>query len=279
MRELDVKIIRDKVAEMSVRANYHLPLDIVKKIDEAAERDAGSSRDILNIIQKNIKIAGEDKFPLCQDTGLACVFLEIGQDVHLQGGALHEAVNEGVRIGYAEGYLRKSVVKDPIRRGNTNDNTPAHIVTEIVPGENVKITFAPKGFGSENMSRIVMLTPGAGEEGIKNFVLETVRTAGGNPCPPMVIGVGIGSTFDGCALLSKKALMLPINEHNEDPYYGALEEELLNRINEMDIGPQGFGGKTTALGLRILTAPTHIAGMPVAVNINCHVARHETVVI
>ena len=214
-----------------------------------------------------------------QDTGMACVFLEIGQDVHLTGGDLREAVDEGVRRGYQKGYLRKSVVKDPVRRGNTGDNTPAVLYTEIVPGENVKITVGPKGFGSENMSMIRMLKPSAGIQGIKDFILEAVETAGPNPCPPIVVGVGIGGTFDKAALLAKKALMRPLDSSHEDPYYADLDKEMLEKINELGIGPQGFGGKTTAIGVNIETMPTHIAGMPVAVNINCHVTRHKTEVI
>ena len=210
---------------------------------------------------------------------MACVFLEIGQDVHIVDGDLREAVDEGVRRGYDKGYLRKSVVKDPVRRGNTGDNTPAMLYTEIVPGEQIKVTVGPKGFGSENMSAIRMFKPSAGIEGIKSFILETVEAAGPNPCPPMVVGVGIGGTFDKCALLAKKALMRNTEEPNPDPYYADLEKEMLEKINELGIGPQGFGGKTTALALNIETMPTHIAGMPCAVNINCHVTRHKTEVI
>jgi fumarate hydratase subunit alpha len=210
---------------------------------------------------------------------MACVFLEIGQDVHFTGGDLTDAINEGVRRGYTNGYLRKSVVKDPVRRGNTGDNTPAMIYTEIVPGDKVKITVGPKGFGSENMSMIRMFKPSAGLQGIKDFILEVVETAGPNPCPPMVVGVGIGGTFDKCALLAKKALMRPLDSHNPDPFYAELEDEMLEKVNKLGIGPQGFGGKTTAIGLNIETMPTHIAGMPCAVNINCHVTRHKTEVI
>lgn len=213
--------------------------------------------------------------PICQDTGMACVFVDIGQDVHITGGSLEEAINEGVRQGYAEGFLRKSVVKDPIHRVNTNDNTPALIYYNMVPGDKVKITVAPKGFGSENMSRIAMLKPSDGLEGVKNFVLETVRMAGPNPCPPIVIGVGIGGSFDKAAYLAKKALIRPVNENNTDEFYSNLEKELLEEVNKIGIGPQGFGGKTTALALNIETYPTHIAGLPVAVNINCHATRHK----
>ena len=210
---------------------------------------------------------------------MACVFLEIGQDVHLTGGLLEDAVNEGVRRGYGEGYLRKSIVEDPLRRVNTRDNTPAYLHTEIVAGDKVKITVAPKGFGSENMSRIKMLPPSAGEDGVKDFVVDTCLQAGANPCPPIVIGVGIGGTFDKVALLAKKALLSPAQEPNSDPYYAQMETELLERINQLGIGPQGFGGKTTALAVSIRTAPTHIAGLPVAVNVNCHVSRHKEAVL
>jgi len=230
--------------------------------------------DILDKINENIEIAEEGVFPLCQDTGMACVFLEVGQEVHFEGGKLTDAINEGVRIGYDKGYLRKSVVGDPIRRGNTGDNTPAHIHYEIVAGDKVKIMFAPKGFGSENMSQIKMFAPAAGERGVKDFIVKVVEEAGGNPCPPIVVGVGIGGTFDKAALLAKQALLEPLNKPNEDGYYAAMEEELLTRINALGIGPQGLGGKTTALAVKIKTFPTHIAGMPVAVNINCHVSRH-----
>ena len=288
MREVDVKVITEAVARLAIDTNYDLSRDVkscihdcrLKEIREAMDSDnSGLAADILGMIEDNIELAAENNIPLCQDTGLACVFIDIGQDVHLTGGDLREAINEGVRRGYEEGYLRKSVVADPFTRINTQDNTPAHIVMDIVPGENVNITVAPKGFGSENMSSIKMFPPAAGIEGAKNFIVETVKNAGGNPCPPIVVGVGIGSTFDGVALLAKKALLLPLDERNEDPAYAEMEDELLERINELDIGPQGFGGKTTALAVKILTAPTHIAGMPVAVNINCHVQRHKSVTI
>ena len=249
---------------------------ISRKLDEESWPVA---KDILSSIEENIAIAEEGVFPLCQDTGMACVFLEIGQDVHLTGGDLTDAVNEGVRRGYAEGFLRKSIVEDPLRRKNTGDNTPAYINTEIVPGDKVKITVAPKGFGSENMSRIKMLPPSAGEDGVKDFVVETCSEAGANPCPPIVVGVGIGGTFDKAALMAKKALLVPVDRENDDEYYRDMERELLERINCLGIGPQGFGGKTTALSVKIITAPTHIAGLPVAVNVNCHVSRHKEAVI
>ena len=236
-------------------------------------------RQILEQLCENLTIAGEDMIPICQDTGMAVVFVEIGQEVHITDGGLEDAINEGVRQGYVEGYLRKSVVSDPIERVNTQDNTPAIIHYSIVPGDRFRITLAPKGFGSENMSAIRMFKPSAGIEGIKDFILETVETAGPNPCPPMVVGVGIGGTFDKAALLAKKALMRPVDSENEDPYYADLEKEMLEKINQLGIGPQGFGGKTTAIGLNIETMPTHIAGMPCAINISCHVTRHKTEVI
>ena len=241
--------------------------------------DGEIAKGILDNIIENFDIADNENVPICQDTGMACVFLEIGQDVHFVGGDLTDAINEGVRRGYDKGYLRKSVVKDPVRRGNTGDNTPAMIYTEIVPGDQVKITVGPKGFGSENMSQIRMFKPSAGLQGIKDFILEVVETAGPNPCPPMVVGVGIGGTFDKCALLAKKALMRPLDTQNPDPFYADLEKEMLEKVNKLGIGPQGFGGKTTAIGLNIETMPTHIAGMPCAVNINCHVTRHKSEVI
>ena len=231
------------------------------------------------MIEENISIAGREGIPLCQDTGVACVFLELGQEVFLEGGYLGDAVDEGVRMGYEAGYLRKSVVADPLRRINTKDNTPAFLHVDIVPGDKIKIIFAPKGFGSENMSRIGMLTPAAGRQGVVDFVLETIEMAGGNPCPPIVVGVGIGGTFDQVALLAKKALLVPLDQPNDDEYYDELAHELLTKINRLEIGPQGFGGDTTALAVKILTMPTHIAGLPVAVNINCHVARHKEEII
>lgn len=280
MREIDVKIIENKIAELCIEANHFLGKDVKSCIKRmASEEDWPVAADVLKSIEENIGIAEEGVFPLCQDTGMACVFLEIGQDVHLIGGLLEDAVNEGVRKGYTEGYLRKSVVEDPLRRINTGDNTPAYIHTEIVGGDKIKITVASKGFGSENMSRIKMLPPSAGEKGVKDFIVETVELAGANPCPPIVVGVGIGGTFDKAALMAKKALLAPIDNVNEDPYYAQMEEELLDRINQLGIGPQGFGGRTTALAVNVIAAPTHIAGLPVAVNINCHVSRHKEAVI
>ena len=280
MREIKASEITDVVERLCIKANEELPEDIKGAIRRCrACEDLETAQGVLDKIIENFEIAGEEHVPICQDTGMACVFLEIGQDVHIVDGDLREAVDEGVRRGYDKGYLRKSVVKDPVRRGNTGDNTPAMLYTEIVPGEQIKVTVGPKGFGSENMSAIRMFKPSAGIEGIKSFILETVEAAGPNPCPPMVVGVGIGGTFDKCALLAKKALMRNTEEPNPDPYYADLEKEMLEKINELGIGPQGFGGKTTALALNIETMPTHIAGMPCAVNINCHVTRHKTEVI
>ena len=280
MREFNVKVIEDKVAELVRETNLFLGSDVLEAISRASREESSErAKTILEKIRENIAIAAEEEIPLCQDTGLACIFLEVGQEVVFTGGYLYDAINEGVRKGYEEGYLRKSVVADPLRRTNTGDNTPAHIHVEIVPGDKVKLTVAPKGFGSENMSRIAMLPPSAGAEGVKDFIVETVRQAGGNPCPPMVLGVGIGGTFDKVALLAKEALLLPMDRVNPDPFYQEMEEELLSRINALNIGPQGFGGDTTALGINILTAPTHIAGLPVAVNVNCHVSRHKEVIL
>ncbi len=280
MRELSVTKITDAVERLCIDACYHLPADVKDAILRCrAVEDGDIAKTIMDNIIENYRIADADNVPICQDTGMACVFLEIGQDVHLVDGDLTEAVNEGVRRGYQNGYLRKSVVADPVRRGNTGDNTPAMLYIDIVAGENVKITVGPKGFGSENMSAVKMLKPSDGIEGIKSFILETVEKAGPNPCPPMVIGVGIGGTFDKVTLLSKKALMRPVNTSHADPYYAALEDELLEKINALGIGPQGFGGKTTALAVNIETMPTHIAGMPCAVNINCHATRHKTEVL
>jgi len=279
MRILDVTEIREAVAELSVRANYFLSGDVKDAIAAGSGTETWPvAQDILERIKENISIAEEGALPLCQDTGLACVFLEIGQEVHLAGGSVEKAVNDGIKKGYAEGYLRQSVVADPLRRTNTGDNTPASIHYKIVDGDKVKIIVAPKGFGSENMSRINMLPPSAGAEGVKDFVVAVCGEAGANPCPPIVVGVGIGGTFDQVALLAKEALLAPLDRPNEDPFYAGMEEELLSRINSLGIGPQGFGGRTTALAVKIKTAPTHIAGLPVAVNLNCHVSRHaETI--
>ena len=280
MRELPVSAITHAVARLCIDANTNLPPDVRRAIADFQNReDWPVARTVLDKIVENYQIAAGEQVPICQDTGMACVFLEIGQDVHLTGGDLREAVDEGVRRGYEAGFLRKSVVADPVRRGNTGDNTPAMLYTEIVPGEQVKITVVPKGFGSENMSAIRMFKPSAGLQGIKDFILETVEAAGPNPCPPMVIGVGIGGTFDKAALLAKKALMRPLDEPNPDPFYAELEREMLEKVNALGIGPQGFGGLTTAIGLNIETLPTHIAGMPCAINISCHVTRHASEVL
>ena len=276
MKTINVNEIIKTVKELSIEANYYLPNDVKAAIEEAEKNEKWPiANNILNKILENSQIAATEKMPICQDTGMACVFVDIGQDVHIIGGSLEEAINEGVRQGYAEGFLRKSVVKDPLHRVNTNDNTPALIYYNMVPGDKVKITVAPKGFGSENMRRIAMLKPSDGLEGVKNFVIETVRMAGPNPCPPIVIGIGIGGSFDKAAYLAKKALIRPVNENNTDEFYSNLEKELLEEVNKIGIGPQGFGGKTTALALNIETYPTHIAGLPVAVNINCHATRHK----
>ncbi len=280
MREISVTVVRDTVERLCIEANYYLPKDVKAAICKCREQeDWKIAEGVLDNIIENYEIAEKDDVPICQDTGMACVFLEIGQEVHFIEGSLYDAIHEGVRRGYEKGYLRKSVVKDPVRRGNTGDNTPAMIYTDIVDGDKVTITVAPKGFGSENMSAIHMFKPSEGIEGIKKFILETVEKAGPNPCPPMVVGVGIGGTFDKAALLAKKAVIRELGTHHEDPYYAELEEEMLDKINELGIGPQGFGGRTTAIGLNIETLPTHIAGMPCAININCHVARHKTEVI
>lgn len=280
MRELNVEEITKAVGDLYVHANYFLGEDVKACIASCACSESSQlSRDVFESIGKNIEIAEEGVFPICQDTGMACVFLEIGQDVHLTGGDLYEAVNEGVRRGCTEGYLRQTIVEDPFRRKNTGDSTPADINVDIVPGDRVKIIVAPKGFGSENMSQIRMLTPGDGAAGAEDFIVSVCEQAGGRPCPPMVVGVGVGGNFNKAALMAKKALLRPMGEHNPDPFYQEMEERLLERINALGIGPQGFGGVTTALAVNVIAAPTHIAGLPVAVNINCHVSRHEEIVL
>ena len=276
MREIDSSLISEVVARLCIDANYHLPPDMKKQIISSSKEESWETASIiLDQIIENFNIADENLQPICQDTGLACVFLSIGQDVHIKGN-LEDAVNEGVRKGYSKGYLRKSVVSDPLKRVNTGDNTPAMIYYDICPGDKIKITVAPKGFGSENMSQIKMLKPSDGIDGVKDFVIKVVEDAGPNPCPPIVVGVGIGGTFDKAAYLAKKALMRPVDQRNSEDFYAELEEELLEKINALGIGPQGFGGKTTALAVNIEKFPTHIAGLPVAVNINCHVTRHMT---
>lgn len=280
VREIEAAKITDTVKRLCIQANVILPEDVKNCIiKRKSEENWASAREILDRIEENFELAAAENVPICQDTGVACVFLEIGQEVHIAGGDITQAVNEGVRQGYAEGYLRKSVVRDPLDRVNTGDNTPAMIYYDIVPGDKIKITVAPKGFGSENMSQIKMLRPSDGIEGVKAFVLKAVEEAGPNPCPPIIVGVGIGGTFDKAALLAKKALLRETGTPSADPLYAKLEEELLEKINALGIGPQGFGGKTTALAVAVEHYPTHIAGLPVAVNINCHVARHKTEVI
>lgn len=275
MRTIHVNDVTGNIREMCIEANHYLTPDMDEALKNAVETEkSGLGKQILNQLQDNLKIAGEDMIPICQDTGMAVVFMEIGQDVHFEGGSLEEAIHEGVRQGYVEGYLRKSVVKDPLIRENTKDNTPAIIHYSIVSGDEVKITVAPKGFGSENMSRVFMLKPADGIEGVKNAILTAVKDAGPNACPPMVVGVGIGGTFEKCALMAKQALTRPVNEHSTIPYVKEMEEELLERINKTGIGPGGLGGTTTALAVNINTYATHIAGLPVAVNICCHVNRH-----
>ena len=275
MRTVDVGRVTEAVRDMCIEANHFLGEDMKCAMEKAAdEEESVVGKQILQQLQENLKIAGEDMIPICQDTGMAVIFMEIGQEVHFTGGILEEAIQEGVRLGYTEGFLRKSVVKDPILRENTGDNTPAVIHYSICPGEEVKITVAPKGFGSENMSRIFMLKPADGIETVKEAVLTAVKDAGPNACPPMVVGVGIGGTFEKCALLAKSALIRPVNERASIPYVRELEEELLDKINASGIGPGGLGGRITALAVNINTYPTHIAGLPVAVNICCHVNRH-----
>lgn len=275
MRTLDVSRVVEAVKEMCIEANHFLSEDMSEAMRKAAEAEEASlGKQILNQLQENARIAGEDMIPICQDTGMAVVFAEVGQDVHFEGGILEDAIHEGVRRGYQEGFLRKSVVKDPIYRENTKDNTPAVIHYSIVPGDRVKITVAPKGFGSENMSKVFMLKPADGIEGVKNAVVTAVRDAGPNACPPLVVGVGIGGTFEKCALMAKEALTRPVNKRSDIPYVCGLEKEILERINASGIGPGGLGGTITALAVNINTYPTHIAGLPVAVNMCCHVNRH-----
>ena len=279
MREIPAAHITEVIRRLCIDANCHLPQDVKSRIECCKNQESWAlGQEILERIVENYRIADRDNVPVCQDTGVACVFLDIGQEVHVEGN-LEDAVNEGVRQGYADGYLRKSVVADPLDRVNTKDNTPAMIYYNIVPGDKLTVTVAPKGFGSENMSAIKMLRPSDGYEGVKQFILQTVEAAGPNPCPPIVVGVGIGGTFDKAAFLAKKALMRPLDVRSEKPLYAKLEAELLEEINALGIGPQGFGGGTTALAVNVESFPTHIAGLPVAVNINCHVTRHKTEVL
>ena len=276
MKTISAAAITETVARLCIQANTHLPPDIVAAMDRARREEPWPlARDTLGLLWDNLELAGGQEMPVCQDTGMACVFVELGQEVHIQGD-FEQAVHEGVRRGYGAGYLRKSIVADPLRRVNTEDNTPAAITVRLVPGDGCKVTVAPKGFGSENMSRLGMLKPADGVEGVKKFVVETVKLAGSNPCPPIVLGIGIGGSFDKVAYLAKHALLRPIDQRNPDPFYAGLERELLDEINALGIGPQGFGGQTTCLGLSIETAPTHVAGLPVAVNVSCHVTRRAT---
>lgn len=276
MREVNVSIITDNIKEMCIEANHFLTDDMKNVFENAVKNEESAlGKQVLGQLEENLKVAGEDMIPICQDTGMAVVFINVGQDVHLTGGDITDAINEGVRRGYVEGYLRKSVVKDPIYRENTKDNTPAVIHFNIVPGDKVDITVAPKGFGSENMSRVFMLKPADGIEGVKEAILTAVKYAGPNACPPMVVGVGIGGTFEKCAYLAKKALTRDLNEESPVEYVRNLEKEMLEKINKLGIGPGGLGGTQTALAINIETYPTHIAGLPIAVNICCHVNRHS----
>ena len=278
MRTIDARKITEAVKNMVIEANYFLPRDVMEALKNARENDDWKlSQDILDKIIENAEIASNERVPMCQDTGMTVVFVKMGQEVVIENGFIEDAINEGVRQGYEEGYLRKSVVKDPLNRVNTKDNTPAVVNYEIVPGDKLTLIVAAKGFGSENMSRLKMLKPSDGLQGVKDFVLETVELAGPNPCPPIVVGIGIGGTFEKVTLIAKKALMRDLNKYNENPFYADLEKELLEEINALGIGPQGFGGKTTALKVAIEYYPTHIAGLPVAVNINCHATRHKEV--
>jgi fumarate hydratase subunit alpha len=277
MREINVAEITKTIKDLCIDANYNLSDDIRNQLLKAKEKETFDiAKGVLDKILINADIAATEKMPMCQDTGMTCVFIEIGQDVHVVGGSLEDAINKGVAAGYEEGFLRKSVVKDPIDRVNTKDNTPAVIYYDIVSGDKLKITIAPKGFGSENMSQIKMLKPSDGLKGVKEFILKVVKEAGPNPCPPIVVGVGIGGTFDKAANLAKRAAVRSTDKANSNPFYAELEKELTEEINKLGIGPQGFGGRTTALAVNIETYPTHIAGLPVAVNINCHAARHAT---
>ncbi len=280
VREVDVRRITESVRQLAMDANYFLPADVKSRLEASRKNEKWIlASDTLGRIISNAEMAAEEKLPMCQDTGMAVVFVELGQDVHLTGGSLEDAVNEGIRQGYADGFLRKSVVEDPLNRVNTKDNTPAVINLSLVPGDKVRIQVAPKGFGSENMSQLKMLKPSDGVEGVKEFILQVCRDAGPNACPPLVVGVGIGGTFDKAAGLAKKALMRPLDEPNPKKFYADMEAELLEKINRLGIGPQGFGGATTAIAVAIEYYPTHIAGLPVAVNINCHATRHKEVIL
>ena len=279
MRNIPAAVLTETVAKLCIEANICLPADVAAALERNRQEETWPlAKETLGLLEENLTLAGQKNLPICQDTGMACVFVELGQDVHIEGD-FESAIHEGVRRGYGDGYLRKSIVADPLRRVNTGDNTPAAITLRLVPGEQCKITVAPKGFGSENMSRLGMLKPADGVDGVKKFVVETVRLAGPNPCPPTVLGIGIGGSFDKVAALAKHALLRPLDQPNPDPYYAQLEKELLDEINALGIGPQGFGGRTTCLGLAIETAPTHVAGLPVAVNVSCHVTRRASAVL
>ena len=276
MRTIQASVLTDTVARLCMQANLHLPEDVRCAMEQARKEETWPlAQSTLDLLADNLVAADRQQMPICQDTGMACVFVELGTDVHIEGD-FEAAIHEGVRRGYGEGYLRKSIVADPLRRGNTGDNTPAAITVHLVNGDGCSVTVAPKGFGSENMSRLAMLKPADGVEGFKKFVLDTVLAAGSNPCPPIVLGIGVGGCFDKVAYLAKKALLRPLDQPHPDPYYAALESELLEAVNQLGIGPQGFGGKTTCLGLAIEAMPTHVAGLPVAVNISCHVTRRAT---
>lgn len=280
MRTIHVRKIIEQVSELCRQAAFYIPKDVLKALERSHKNEtSGLARGIIECLIENDRIAAKENIPICQDTGLVVIFMELGQDLHVEGGGLYEAVQEGVRKAYKDNYLRKSIVKDPLDRINTGDNTPAVIHCDIVPGSKLRIIIAPKGGGSENMSAVKMLPPSAGIDGVKEFIVDTVIHAGANPCPPLIVGVGIGANFDGCALLAKKSLLRPIGSSHPDPDYAALEKELLIRINKLNIGPQGFGGVTTALAVHIVSAPCHITSIPVAVNIQCHAARHAEAVL
>ncbi|MBC8527157.1 MAG: fumarate hydratase [Candidatus Cloacimonetes bacterium] len=281
MKEIDISKIIPVVKKLCMDANYYIDEDVIKKIKEFQKKEESpTAQEILSIMLENYKLAADEKMPICQDTGVAVVFVELGQDVHLIGGDFYEAINEGVRQGYKDGYLRKSMVDDPvIKRKNTGDNTPALIYTDIVPGDKIKITIAPKGGGAENMSEVKMMKAADGIEGVKDFVVDRVKRSGGNPCPPVIVGIGIGGNFEQSALLAKKALLVPLYEKNPSPVWAKVEDEILDRVNKLGIGPQGLGGMTTALAVNILYKPCHIASMPVAVNMQCHVHRHKSAII
>lgn len=280
MRIIEAVQITEAVKNLCMEANYHLPEDVRTALCSFKENETSSiGTGILGDILKNADIANKENLPICQDTGMAIFFIDLGQDVHIKGGDLYDAVNEGVRQGYTDGFLRKSIVKDPLRRENTGDNTPAVVHLSLIPGDEMKITIAPKGFGSENMSRLAMLKPSDGRAGVVDFIVNTAIEAGPNPCPPIIMGIGIGGNMEKAALMAKHALTRPLSESHPDPYYAEMESEILDRVNKSGIGPQGFGGRTTAIGVNIETYPTHIAGLPVAVNISCHVTRHKTITI